>query len=521
MRGSLSLQLSLFKKQQAQICEAVEGASRTFRAYEARYRRHTRGPGTVIERSAVDDAVRAADVIYVGDYHTLRLSQRTYLELVEQSLTPERPTVLAVEFVEGRHQASLDAYLSGKLSERAFLGRIGHGAGSPYDLWIGFRPVLEFAKKHGLRVFAIDRRAMGPSSLAVRDAYAAERIAECVAAPDRPRVFVLMGQFHVAPCHLPRCVDETLGPGKARSLVVYQNCDGVWWSLARKGKLAGVEAVKLRDGELCLLRASPVVCQQSFLDYLEAERGDEPLGGRSVTERFRDLARLIARFVGADVSELIDDVAVATAADPDFLDEISTRARLNRTELAQLKRQILSRESYYVPRARMAYLASLSLNHAAEEAAHFVRHACVGAAMEKPRPLADAFYARCMEEALGFFGSRLVNPRRQCTDVGGWAQAFAERSGEERQIAAFVLAHKAAESEGPSSTSRLLPLRREKLFHAVSHALGYMLGDELYRAFEAGTLSKTEVRALFRDPLVDARETYFRWVGVSALAKAS
>ena len=58
-----------------------------------------------------------------------------------------------------------------------------------------------------------------------------------------------------------------------------------------------------------------------------------------------------------------------------------------------------------------------------------------------------------------------------------------------------------------------MPLRREKLFHAVSHALGYMLGDALCRAFEAGTLSKTQVRALFRDPLEDARATYFRWVG--------
>lgn len=514
MRGSLSLQLQLFKRQQAQISEAVEGASRTFRAYEARYRRHTRGPGEVIVRALVDEQVLAADIVYVGDYHTLRLSQRTYLDLVERALasaTDERPTVLAVEFVEGRHQASLDAFMAGKISERTFLGRIGHGTGSPYDLWTGFRPVLQFAKARKLRVVAIDRRAMGPSSLALRDGYAAERIAECLTAPSSPRVFVLMGQFHVAPCHLPRCVDEAMEK-KRKSLVVYQNCDGVWWSLARKGVLEGVEAVQLREGELCLLRASPVVCQQSFLDYLEAERGDEPLGGRSATERFRDLARLIAQFVGADVSELIDDVCVGTAADPDFLDELQSRGRLNRPELQKLKRQILSRESYYVPRARMAYLAALSLNHAAEEAAHFVRHAAVGEAMERPRPLSDAFYARCMEEALGFFGSRLVNPRRHCTNIAGWAQAFSERAGEDRQIAAFVLAHKAAEGEDPKHAARLLPLRREKLFHAVSHALGYMLGDAMFKAFEAGTLTKPQVRELFRDPLDDAKAAYFMWI---------
>ncbi|MFL5321208.1 MAG: ChaN family lipoprotein, partial [Myxococcaceae bacterium] len=393
MRGSLSLQLSLFRRQQTQISEAVEGASRTFKAYEARYRRRTAGPGRVIRRSDVGESVRDSDIVYVGDYHTLRLSQRTYLELVQDSLKDDRRTVLAVEFVEGRHQALLDAYLRGHLSERAFLGRIGHGASTAYDLWTGFKPVLTFAKEHGLDVVAIDKRATGERSLMIRDGYAAQRIAEAASAKDRPRVMVLMGQFHVAPCHLPAHVESELGEMRRKSLVVYQNCDGVWWSLARRGKLEGVDAVRLREGELCLLRASPVVCQQSFLDYLEAERGDEPLGGRSATERFRELARLIARFVGADVRDGIDDVCVATASDPDFLDEVQTRGGLNRSELSQLRRQILSRESYYIPRARMAYLASLSLNHAAEEAAHFVRHMCVGDSMDAPRRPADAFYA--------------------------------------------------------------------------------------------------------------------------------
>lgn len=510
MRGSLSLQLSLFRRQQSQISEAVEGVSRSFKAYEARYRRRTRGPGTPIRRTDVSAAVRAADVVYVGDYHTLRLSQRTFLDLVRDSLTEEgRRTVLAVEFVEGRHQPLLDGYLRGQLSEKAFLGRIGHGEATAYDLWTGFKPVLEFARERGLGVVAIDRRASGERSLATRDAYAASRIAEVAKAKDRPRVMVLMGQFHVAPCHLPAHVDSELGELKRRGLVVYQNCDGVWWSLARKGQLDGVEAVELREGELCLLRASPVVCQQSFLDYLEAERGDEPLGGKSTSDRFRDLARLIARFVGADVRDEIEDVSVATAADPDFLDELQARGRLNRSELSQLKRQILSRESYYVPRARMAYLASLSLNHAAEEAAHFVRHCCVGEAMDAPRRPADAFYARCMEEALGFLGSKLVNPRRTCTDLPGWARAFHERRGEDRQIAAFVLAHKAAESDAAHKATRLLPLRRERLFHAVSHALGYMLGEAIFRAFETGEVSRDEIRKLFRDPFTDARAAYF------------
>jgi hypothetical protein len=260
------------------------------------------------------------------------------------------------------------------------------------------------------------------------------------------------------------------------------------------------------------MNASPVVCQQSFLDYLEAEAGDSPLRERSAVERFREMASLIGRLAGVPVGRALDEVEVVTAADEDALGRIQQRGRFTQGELVQLRRHILSRESCYIPRARMAYLASLSLNHAAEEAAHFVRHCAVGDAMEAPRRASDAFYARCLEEALGFFGSKLVNPRRSCPGPGEWALRFAEARGVERQIAAFVLAHKAAEVEVPDEAVKLLPLRKDRLFHGVSHALGYLLGDALYRGFDGDQVDRADLRALFREPLEDPRATYFDWV---------
>ncbi|SES72687.1 ChaN family lipoprotein [Stigmatella erecta] len=513
MRASLALHLALFRRQKALIARAVEGQSTAFRAYEARYRRRTASYHQVLPLTAVHQQVLAADVVYVGDYHTLPLAQETYLGLVARTLGTGRRTVLALECVEGRHQASLDAYLAGKLPERSLLARLGHAPGAAADGWSSFRPLLAFARRHKLEVVGIDRRAHGEHSLALRDAYAAERIARAARAEDRPRVLVLVGQYHITPCHLPAQVERALGEAHARrGLVVYQNCEGVYWRLAREGRAGAVEAVELPDGSLCLLNASPVVCQQSFLDYLEAEAGDAPLRERSAAERFREMAGLIARLAGVQVGRALDAVEVATAADGDVLARIQQRGRFTQAELGQLRRHMLSRESSYIPRARTAYLASLSLNHAAEEAAHFVRHCAVGDAMEAARRASDAFYARCLEEALGFFGSKLVNPRRGCAGLAEWARRFGESRGVDRQVAAFVLAHKAAESEGPDEAVKLLPLRRDRLFHGVSHALGYLLGEALYRAFDSGQVEKAEIRALFRDPLPDPRSTYFHWV---------
>ncbi|WNG36232.1 ChaN family lipoprotein [Archangium minus] len=511
MRASLALHLALFRRQKAQIARAIEGQSAAFRAYEARYRRRTSEYRRILPASAVSQQVQAADVVYVGDYHTLPLAQETYLELVEGVREAGRRLVLALECVEGRHQSFVEAYLAGRLSERSLLARLGHGTSQ--GTWSGLRTLLAYAKRHRLQVVGIDRRAQGERSLELRDAYAAERIARAVRAEDKPRVMVLVGQYHVAPCHLPAQVERALGEGhRLRGLVVYQNAEGVYWRLAREGKVGMSQAVELPDGALCLLNASPVVCQQSFLDYLEAESGDSPLRERSAAERFREMASLIGRLAGVPVGRWLDEVEVVTAADEDALVRIQQRGRFTQGELLQLRRHILSRESCYIPRARTAYLASLSLNHAAEEAAHFVRHCAVGDAMEAPRRASDAFYARCLEEALGFFGSKLVNPRRVCVGSGEWALRFAQARGVERQIAAFVLAHKAAEVEVPDEAVKLLPLRKDRLFHGVSHALGYLLGDALYRGFDGDQVDRAELRALFRDPLEDPRATYFDWV---------
>ncbi len=510
MSSSLSLQLSLFRSQKARIAQQVQRGSAGFRAYEARYRRHTARHQKTVGLQEVHAQLAAADVVYVGDYHTLRASQEAFGALVDAAVATGRRVALALEFVEGRHQASLEAFLAGRIGARAFLARIGHPYQRGFDIWPGFAPLFERARAMGLEVRGIDLRASGTGALQRRDAYAARRIAQVARAEDRPLVLVLMGQYHVAPPHLPKGVAKALGPSHARkALIVYQNCETIWWALARRGREGKVEAVRVRDGEYCLVHTSPVLCQQSFLDYLAAESDDAPLDG-AAQARFSQMAKLVGRFAGVEVAAALEDVCVLTPADGRALQTLQTRGGLSAKEVEALRRHILSGESLYVPRAKAAYLSSASLNHAAEEAAHFVRHLAVGDGMDRPRRQVDAFYARCVEEALGFFGSRLVNPKRACRGLEEWASSFRARRGEERQIAAFLLAHKAAEADGPEAASRLIPLRQDRLFHAVSHGLGYLLGDALHRGFETGAVSRKALRALFADPLEDARAVYFR-----------
>jgi hypothetical protein len=97
-------------------------------------------------------------------------------------------------------------------------------------------------------------------------------------------------------------------------------------------------------------------------------------------------------------------VEVYTCGDLSFLERLETDPDFTRKEVRRIKKQILASESYYIPQQKIAYLASLSLNHAAEEASHFIRNLCAG--NEFPREPADAFYANALHEAVGFSAPR-------------------------------------------------------------------------------------------------------------------
>ncbi|MGV3623147.1 MAG: ChaN family lipoprotein [Archangium sp.] len=507
MRSSLSLQRSLYEHQARQIAQQVQSASPRFRAYQRRYEAATKRFRRPIELTEVDARVAKADLVYVGDYHTLRMAQAAYLALVKNAVKSGRRVVLALEFVETRHQSTLDSFLQGKIGEKTFLSRIGHPYRGPFDIWPGFAPILQLAKDKKLEVIAIDRRASGPRSLELRDVAAARPIARAAKAADRPLVITLMGQYHVAPMHLPKQVEALLGDVKRESLVVYQNAEGIYWSLARRGLVERTRAVEISARELCLVNTSPVVSQRSFLDYVEAEAGDAPIDESGISLTFRHLAQGIARFSGLKIGDAIDDVLVLGPGDFDALQRISRRARFTAKELKHLEKHVLSLESAWIPRARAVWLSSMSLNDAAEEAAHFVRHCCVGDDMERPRPRTEAFWAQCLEEALGFFGSRLVNPKRRAVTLDEWSWHFQNDTGELKQAAAFTLAISTTLRDDVKAAQQLIP-QDDELMNGVSHALGYLLGDALSVAFSRKKLSAADVRALFRDRFEDPAVTF-------------
>jgi hypothetical protein len=189
--------------------------------------------------------------------------------------------------------------------------------------------------------------------------------------------------------------------------------------------------------------------------------------------------------------------------------------------MKQIKEHILASESYYIPKARLVYLATLSLNHAAEEASHYLRHHLSGEGIDEPKGLVDAFYCRVMNETLGFLGSKIVNPKRKCVHI---AELSSVASGEatasvassvraiDREAARFALAHKRMERGEHVSWLMQVYGANSELFNAVTHILGYILGDQIYYGLVRGRVSRELARNLYYEPFEEEGSALIRYL---------
>ena len=304
---------------------------------------------------------------------------------------------------------------------------------------------------------------------------------------------------------------------------VHQNPDTIWFDYAARGLAEEHDVVRIDDGAFALLTASPVVCQQSFLTWLEQmSEGEEEwdaFAPNAGDKNVRHAVAVIDRALHLEAKTATKDVEVVGPADLSFFAELSRSGVFNKRELAQIRAHILSSESCYIPRAKMIYLATTSMNHAAEEAAHMLRHVCSTEPMDDPKGLVDAFYFRVMNEAVAFVGSKVVNPKRKCAHVSELQKiASGERESMPLDVGAahWALEHKRMEK------GELVPhlagvfQAAPELFNAVTHMLGYILGDQLYYALVRGRVERDTVRALFFEPLEDegaAMLMYFELIG--------
>src|SRR5579862_1538075 len=223
----MSSTANLRSRRSAAQLHALAGVEREIRAQDSHNRRKYlrefnqafRNYDSLLDSQQVQGALHSADVVLIGDYHALPAAQRYAASLLEQrALGGDRPVVLGVETIFARDQHILDEWWRREIDESELRQRIRFDLDWGYD-WAPFHDLLVAARDHGEALYGLD--CMPREDL--RKIGARDRHANAV-------IFVLFGESHLAPGHLPRALSKQM-PG-TKILTVLQNIDALYWRAA-------------------------------------------------------------------------------------------------------------------------------------------------------------------------------------------------------------------------------------------------------------------------------------------------
>lgn len=451
--------------------------SHAFRSYDS-----------VIGSHELAEAIGAADIVLVGDYHALPTAQRFAASLLEQRAhSGDRPIVLGVETIFARHQHVLEEWWRREIDENEFRERIRFDADWGYE-WSPFYELLVTAREHGDAVYGLDCMPREDlRKIGARDRHAVDKVAEIRERHPRAVIFVLFGESHFAPSHLPRRLRERLPDEHV--LTVLQNVDALYWR-ATAERQDRVETVRVNDAVVCVFNSTPLEKYESYRLYLSRCQGE---AGQP------DLVPTIYNFIDSLLSFLeINRYASHNRTQPKFLVDLLpevycgssdtrlcqllARAAYEPKKIENMLQHVEARGCVYLPSINVFYVREFKMLHAAEEAARFLHHACRGLPLRRNgRPVvaaapSDRFYARTVEHALAYFGSRVLYPARPDESIPEGATLSARNC---RKLLRDALHAQRAE------------------FDATAQKLGYALGSELYSAYLRGSVSPTVLRHLF------------------------
>lgn len=454
--------------------------NKAFRTYEA-----------VLTGEEVQAALRAADVVLVGDYHALQASQRSAASLLEhRALVGDRPVVLGVETIFARDQHILDEWWRREIDESELRQRIRFDLDWGYD-WAPFYDLLVSARDNAEAVYGLDCMPREDlRKIGARDRHAALKIAEIRQRHPNAAIFVLFGESHMAPGHLPRAVRKAVP--EAKVVTVLQNVDSLYWRAAGE-RADKIEAVRVNEDVLCVFNATPLEKYESYRLFLDQwSRCDE---NPDYAPTFYNLIDSLANFLeinrysshnSTQPKFLVDMLPeVYGGSSGQMLGRLLLRKGVSEADLKALIVRVEECGSAYLPEVNAFYVREFQMVHAAEDATRFLHQACQGlpqrlnghgaSEIEEADRAADRFYARVVEHAIAFFGSRVLYPSRPAPVA---EDSLLGRAAIEKVAQAAAR----GENEG---------------FETSALELGQRIGNQLYDAYLAGKIAPSGLRRLF------------------------
>ncbi len=485
------------------------------------YRKSTDQRFKPVEFSHLVETVLNSRILFIGDYHTLRESQKTPLRIANQLLETNRSIIFCTEAFYIDDQPLLNSWLAEEIDDHELLNQTEWNSKWGFP-WRNFGMQMQFFKDRSIPIMALNSHEnIVGSSFAARDRIAAMRLVEVLRENPDDLLIVSFGDLHMAHDHLPGEVQrvlKSLGEESVPFTILFQNVDTIYWKLAEMKLEQTVSTVQLKDGNFCFMGTTPLVKIQSALNWYSNELElEESLGldlpptisSSVMHDQIWLIIETLCEFLEVPSDEF-QDFSVYTSRNLDLLDHLTGDRKLTPEEVQKIQGQFEVEESCYLPRSRIIFLGNLSTRHAAEEASHHINFVLSGLFREEI-PANDNFYETTIRECLGYFGSKVVDHNRKplgneeidrvIEDLeSGYSHPFHAETMESL-LATRRFLSSLSSGQIPKAKDIIPQDSNQDVISGVAHLIGYLLGEWIYNALVEGEIDRSEVRELFSDPM--------------------
>ena len=495
--------------------------------YEKEYLRYVKTYEEISNKTDLINKVLAADLVFHGDYHTLLQSQLSILRILHE-IAGKKDMILCLEMFHGKDQKHVDAFMAGDLPENEFLKKIDYTRKWPFR-WGNWRSIISYCREKRIPILGINSEIdnlKGLKRLRARDRYSARIITKAHIRHPGKLIYVVDGDYHVSPNHLPKCVNHLLKmlDEPVKSLIIFQNTDNLYWKLCSQG-LEESDVLKIRENIYCVMNTIPANKIQSYLNWLEySVDAYFPVNQDWEDDAFEDKGIMVHEMVTSLASildldfdpEAFENLSIYYPSNLDFMELVHSipefkgnlrliRSKIKKDEGFLLEYERSGKSTYLI------YLANSNINMAAEEATHFL-NAVIRGPFKNSAGAFDIFYRNVITECLGFFGSKFINEKRKSHSENSIRMFLGQvKRGEVKrvdpeisQVARYLLQHfylqrKTADPVEFENKFFLQYNSRAAVSRMFSTQLGYMLGNKLYYASKRGKFSISRIRGYFRD----------------------
>jgi hypothetical protein len=443
--------------------------------YHQEQQRELKGYERIASEEELERIVREKDVIYIGDYHSLRGAKLNFLNLVDKGRHPDKYTMIALEEFRQSDQESLDKFLGGDIELAELLRITTQVTGRRIES--GIKRILEYARDNDIEVIGIDTNES--DSLKKRDTEWAKVIGRYI--ERSTQIFVLAGDNHVAKSHLPFKIRKLVEG--VDDLVVFQNEERIFWQLMEQGIENSTSVVKVSEGSYCINHTPPLLKALVYANTSGYE--DDNISNSDILELYlnrlrnilKDSLRLDYDGLGARTFTFHDidlerklRLFSTNACGKQFIDE---------EDIQKILKCARDGRSITLVEANIMYLSTDKTCAVAKETAHSLRYGKKDANPygEGEQRVLQNFYATVLEEAIGYIGSKIFDLSKNPSDT---PEIWVSLIGTGQQTYLEIVN------------------QSQPLFAIVSHALGEELGERLYQQLEKREIGIRDITNLFK-----------------------